>query len=424
VIGIGEACDGLLWPNTRVYAIYHNGMEHNGGPFLPGWPVAPSSPLGDALPLPIFVGSTASPIIAITDEGTRIGIGSMGWFPQLIYYQNGRATVKDIPIVIALNAVGTPSFSALMNDDNLQYLVPILGVIKINELGFNLFNSRVISMNVTDPHDMLFEGQVEDMPLLVTQTVADLNNDGAREVLAGSGGYLIHAFSPTGGEAPGWPKYTQKWTLAAPAVGDIDGDGQLEIVAHTREGVLYAWESEGLACPNDAPNSDWRRYHHDERNTGYYGLDTLPPARVTDLVAERLANGRIRLTFTATGNDWRCGLPAAYELRYSTEEGADLSDPAQFAAATSFGISVSAPGGEATMVIVDTPGAAHFAMRASDEAENLSRISNDAAVTQADDDTVDDDSAPDDDVDDDTDDDSVDDDAAPANDDDDNGCGC
>jgi hypothetical protein len=37
--------------------------------------------------------------------------------------------------------------------------------------------------------------------------------------------------------------------MAAPAVGDIDGDGKIEVVAHTREGVLYAWKSAGEVCP-------------------------------------------------------------------------------------------------------------------------------------------------------------------------------
>ena len=321
----------------------------------------------------------------------------------------------------------------------MQYILPVLGVIKVDELGFNLFNSQVLAMDIAAPYTHRIDGQVEDLPLLVTQTVADLDNDGAREAIAGSGGYLIHAFSPNGGEPPGWPKYTQKWVMAAPAVGDIDGDGLLEIVAHTREGWLYAWKSAGVACPNDAANSDWWRYHHDERNTGDYGADTQPPSRVTDLIAELLDAGQIRLTFTATGDDWRCGVAASYDLRYSTDAGADLSDPTQFATATALGPqSITTPGGQTATLTVDAPQAAHFALQARDDAGNLSRVSNDAAVGAADDDTTDDDTidddttgdddaVSDDDADDDQIDDDADDDASTPHAGDDNGgggCGC
>ena len=38
------------------------------------------------------------------------------------------------------------------------------------------------------------------------------------------------------------PKFTGGWIFTAPAVGDLDGDGRLDVVAVTREGYLFAWE--------------------------------------------------------------------------------------------------------------------------------------------------------------------------------------
>jgi hypothetical protein len=58
----------------------------------------------------------------------------------------------------------------------------------------------------------------------------------------GSGGYLLHAFAGAGGEAEGFPKFTGGWIFSAPAAGDLDGDGRLDVVAVTREGYLFAWE--------------------------------------------------------------------------------------------------------------------------------------------------------------------------------------
>jgi hypothetical protein len=53
---------------------------------------------------------------------------------------------------------------------------------------------------------------------------------------------LLHAFKTDGGEAPGFPKFTGGWIFSTPAVGDLDGDGQRELVTVTREGFLFAWE--------------------------------------------------------------------------------------------------------------------------------------------------------------------------------------
>jgi len=449
VVGTAEACNEGLMPSTRVYAIYHDGMNHDGGPFLPGWPAKPPSPLGDAIPLSIAVGASSSPAVAITEEGTRIAVGSFGWLPQLIKYRNGNTQVENVLILVALNCIGSAGFSSLAMDGVLQYVLPITGIVRIDELGFQLLNSRIYAMDLNSPHDKIMEGEVESFPLLTSPISADLDNDGAREVIAGSGGHLVHAFALDGKEAADWPKFTHKWTMATPVTGDMDGDSLLEVVVHSREGYLYAWRTEGDNCRDGALNSDWRRHHHDEANTGFYDADTLPPSRIADLAAQQDEGDQVVLTFTATGNDWTCGTAASYDIRYSTSESADLSDPAQFAAASP----VSDPpppfaGGTHEAFIITAPQAVQMAIQVRDAAGNISRISNDAAVEPpADDDTTpdddatpddddstpsDDDTSPDDDTtpgdddaaDDDNDDHSPVDDDQSDDDDDDNGCGC
>jgi len=93
-----------------------------------------------------------------------------------------------------------------------------------------------------------------------------VSGDDAPEILAGSGGYLVHAIDARGVEAPGWPKFTGGWIIAAPAVGQrFFIKGQV-VAATTREGDLWVWRGHG----NRKTTPPWPRYHHDARNSGYF----------------------------------------------------------------------------------------------------------------------------------------------------------
>lgn len=113
-----------------------------------------------------------------------------------------------------------------------------------------------------------FPQQVEDMQILLSPSVADLDGDGAQEVIYGSGGWVLHAWDAGGAAPDGWPKFTGGWMLGSPAVGDVTGDGRLDVVVTTREGWLFAWSTEGPA--DVAP--EWAGARHDTWNTGNHSV--------------------------------------------------------------------------------------------------------------------------------------------------------
>ncbi|MDZ7268238.1 MAG: FG-GAP-like repeat-containing protein [candidate division KSB1 bacterium] len=89
--------------------------------------------------------------------------------------------------------------------------------------------------------------------------LADLNRDGKLEILVSSG-RRVYAFQSNGTLLPGWPQTTTHETREPPAIGDLDNDGNLEVVtvdysydvdsAHTHESFLYAWTHDGNLLPN------------------------------------------------------------------------------------------------------------------------------------------------------------------------------
>jgi hypothetical protein len=55
----------------------------------------------------------------------------------------------------------------------------------------------------------------------------------------------VYVFDASGAVLPGWPRPTVDFVRASVALGDIDGDRRLEIVAVDQDGYLYAWNGDG-----------------------------------------------------------------------------------------------------------------------------------------------------------------------------------
>jgi hypothetical protein len=113
------------------------------------------------------------------------------------------------------------------------------------------------------PH---FPIPVEGWQVTTAPVVADVDGDGRTEVVAGTSGYKLHAFREDGSEPPGWPKQTGGWLLASAAVGDVDRDHRLEVVAITREGYLFVWDTPART----SARRDWPLFRHDARNSGRF----------------------------------------------------------------------------------------------------------------------------------------------------------
>jgi len=136
---------------------------------------------------------------------------------------------------------------------------------------------------------------------------ADINKDGINELVFATSEGQLHAMEPDGAELRGWPVTTTVVPLTvgaasyrtgeihlpvyspimmgAPAIGDLDGDGTLEIVAADMEGKVHVWEPNGTrrtgfpVSTNRAYSSVFRpngQYHRNPDNRMDWGIASQP----------------------------------------------------------------------------------------------------------------------------------------------------
>jgi subtilisin family serine protease len=87
--------------------------------------------------------------------------------------------------------------------------------------------------------------------------VGDIDDDGDREIVVSAAGFSdaaagrVAAYHHTGQLVAGWPKVVNAIQMSAPVLADLDGDGSLEVITGTTDGrgALYVWNGAGSLMP-------------------------------------------------------------------------------------------------------------------------------------------------------------------------------
>lgn len=290
-----------------------------GRPYLPNWPITmtsfnlfplvaegvPNSPVAGTfggVVAGIAHGNASAPLILPIDPGTQSGLNGLptnvlpvrgadasparGLDLTSRYGKLSKAPAPDTmfplfsnPALGDMDRDGTPDIIA--SGGSLSLATGLLG--SSAEAGANLLAMWSGATGHMMPAAPM---QLEDFTFFNSSAVADLNEDGYPEAIIGSGGYYLHAFDACGREPEGFPKFTGQWIIPTPAVGDVDGDGKLEVVTGTRAGWLYAWHTEA----SSSTRIDWESFHHDNRNTGNFDvkLDQGGPGKSVPPLTEEM----------------------------------------------------------------------------------------------------------------------------------------
>jgi hypothetical protein len=410
--GLINLAAGQAGGSSRLYAVHHDGTAHdgdasdNGGAvldrdaFLAGWPVTLNSLAPDLLPL---VEPGVDAIVADVDPtapGPEVINNSFAGDLSVID-DNGsvryvfQSAASGGPSLSPGTVVQTAEHTAVGDTTGAGTLAAFKGGVPVEQL----VNLLLVGQNV--PYQHLHQGwnaatgaylpgwprAIDDYQIFTSPTIADVGGTLDREVIQGTGLYLLHAFGPSGAEAVDFPKFTGGWLSGVSPTGDLDGDGLLEIANWTREGNMFVWDTSAPACGG---NNEWWGFRHDDHNSGTYGNDTRPPRPITDLaVANATPSGGsldVTLSWTAPGEDHACGTAQSYDVRYSSSP--ITAD--NFADATPLsGEPAPQAGGSAQQFTTSVlANARYFAVQTSDEAANVGPVSNNATMADSDADGV------------------------------------
>jgi hypothetical protein len=355
----------------RIYAL------DGAGEILSGWPAKPPGALPDALPL---AGPGVDPAIGdVNGDGSldvvaNIASGDVrayeGDGSELVTYTSTQGSGETVDRSKVINLFENPIVADL--DDSTPGPEVIKGGVTLNQIvnlgvlvGQNLPYNHVVQAWNGETGESLpaFPQAVEDYQLLSSPAVADVSDADGREIVVGTGLYLLRNLSVTGEEGEGFPKFTGGWIFGVPAIGDLDGDGKLEIATLTREGNVFVWRSDGPACEG---NEEWWTSRHDEWSTGAYGTDTRPPGIPDKLRAER-DDGDVTLTWRAPGDDFLCGKAARFRVLASRKSIESATDGKQVGDDHD---AQAAPGEEETATVDVPDGTREVAVLYQDDAGN------------------------------------------------------
>jgi hypothetical protein len=95
--------------------------------------------------------------------------------------------------------------------------------------------------------------------------IGDLDGDGDMEVVVGADDLRVHAWHATGTKVAGFPIRTNYHVRSGPALGDLDNDGDIELATGSYDYSIYVFD-----LPGNPERLEWPMFRYNVRRTGQY----------------------------------------------------------------------------------------------------------------------------------------------------------
>jgi subtilase family protein len=362
---------------------------HGDGTAVSGWPVQTGVLSGDILPLVVPGEDAAAGNLDDIQPGDEVSVSAATGDAKLVssggtvlhtYSNSPGADSGLVDKATELNIANYPSIGRLIDAEGPSVFkggLSLGGAANLLAVNQNLpFNHAVQAWNpLTGSYRPGFPVATDDFQLLSQPAIAQVGGTLGRQALVGTGLYQLHAYGELGQEPSGWPKFTGGWIFSTPSVGDIDGDGKLDVMTATREGWAFVWKTDVDACSQggSTTNDEWWTLHHDEQGTANYGTDARPPGVPRGLEAS-VSGDQVGLSWVAPGDDLLCGTADRYRVVAADhaisgpDDGTVVGDFDKSQGARS--ASLRAAGGNEVRVVKIPGGTTHVAVIYRDEKDN------------------------------------------------------
>jgi hypothetical protein len=212
------------------YNVYHSGVS--GGPYTR----ANTDPVDHGVYLDVGLAASTRYyyVVRTIDESGNEGAPSAEF--------NGSTNPDQMegwPIHMSNETVSSPVLGDIDGDGDIEIVQGNMKVCAWHHNGVELLDGDAVALTWGI---LTTAGNSYVSPIALAQ----IDGLAGRDIIAGSRDTKeVYVFDYLGNTLAGWPQPLENPIRAALSVGDIDGDGELEIVAVDEYGVIYAWEKSG-----------------------------------------------------------------------------------------------------------------------------------------------------------------------------------
>ena len=192
------------------------------------------------------------------------------WYPRVVLYQYTSSDTQTGTYLVAYANIGSGTngwkvvnyrFQSMPNAVKLRVRI----YLDIDTTGTFWFDDFSLSQGALAkyPYQAGFPVLASGQVWLPSPVVADINNDGDKELLIGAGS-AINGWDKTGIRLANYPIPTNDFSIVGQiALADLDHDGRMEIAAGTRAATsegrcrVFVWNDDGSILPNWPQYVDW-----------------------------------------------------------------------------------------------------------------------------------------------------------------------
>jgi hypothetical protein len=313
----GDGTFEIVVGDKHVYAWHANGIEMVDGDSNPlSWGILSTQGSVQASSNGGFVSHVALGRID-TNKGLEIVAGSRDTKQVFVFKYNG-SVVTGWPRS-TLNNMRAGMVVGDINNDGLNEVIVIdeAGVLYV----WKRDGTEYRDGDSNGSTNGVFVPQLSGCSLnYSTPCLADIDNDGKDEIIVATQGDQLHAFNDDGTQVSGFPVALSNDVSGSPAVGDVDGDGQLDIVVYIKDGNLRVIRG------NNGANL-WTRSVVGSINLNFFGSSpAIGDVNGDGKLETFLATHDGKLTGTTYTGTNLTGFPTTYSTTTYTESSPIIAD--------------------------------------------------------------------------------------------------